>query len=223
MLPQTQARKKRNSSKVNLLISFIFHAAIVLVMLYFAARQGWFGKPMQAFSVELVKKEKPPVKPPEPVKPKVEAPKPETPKPAEAAKPVEVPKPVATTEAAPSVAPPAVEVPSFYFGGGKEVISGDPVAVYQSALQDAFLSKWNRPDNMDDENYVAEVAVSVGRDGQISNPVWTKSSGNAKWDDSVRAAVAAVTAMATPPPTNFPQRVTIKFDVVQEETESVLP
>ena len=41
---------------------------------------------------------------------------------------------------------------------------------------------------MADDNYVAEVAVSVGRDGQISNPVWKKGSGNAKWDDSVRAA-----------------------------------
>ena len=44
MLPQTQARKKRNSSKVNLLISFIFHALIVLVMFYFAARAGLLGK-----------------------------------------------------------------------------------------------------------------------------------------------------------------------------------
>jgi hypothetical protein len=76
---------------------------------------------------------------------------------------------------------------------------------------------------MDDENYVAEVQVSVGRDGQIDDPVWEKNSGNAKWDDSVRAAIAAVTRMATAPPTNFPPRVTIKFDVVQDATEPVLP
>jgi hypothetical protein len=47
MLPQSQARKKRNSSKVNLLISFIFHTLIVVVMFYFAARQGLLGKQMK--------------------------------------------------------------------------------------------------------------------------------------------------------------------------------
>jgi len=45
MLPQSKARKKRNSSKVNLLISFIFHTLILLMMFYFAARQGcWANK-----------------------------------------------------------------------------------------------------------------------------------------------------------------------------------
>ena len=44
MLPHTQPRKKRNSSKVNLLISFTFHALIVLVALYFAARAGIAGQ-----------------------------------------------------------------------------------------------------------------------------------------------------------------------------------
>ena len=62
MLPQTQARKKRNSSKVNLLISFIFHATLVLTLLYFAARQGLLGRQIQKISVEMIK-EKPPEKP----------------------------------------------------------------------------------------------------------------------------------------------------------------
>jgi len=38
MTPQSQPRRPRNSSKVNLLISFIFHGAIVLTLVYFAAR-----------------------------------------------------------------------------------------------------------------------------------------------------------------------------------------
>ena len=88
MLPQSQARKKRNSSKVNLLISFIFHALIVLVMFYFAARQGLLGKQMKKIAVEMVK-EKPPEKPKEPEKPKVEPPKVETPKLVEKPKEVE--------------------------------------------------------------------------------------------------------------------------------------
>ena len=72
MLPQTQPRKKRNSSKVNLLISFIFHALIVSVMVYLAARQGLLGKQLQKISIEMIK---PPEKPKEPEKPKVEPPR----------------------------------------------------------------------------------------------------------------------------------------------------
>src|SRR5664279_4038256 len=143
MLPHTQARKRRNSSKVNFIISFAFHATLALVVLYFAARQGWLGKQAQNLSVELVKKEKPKEKPKEPEKPKEEPPKPvETPKPVEAPKPAETvkaPPPVAP----PTVAPPAAEIPSFIFEGGRAVISGDPVDVYKNALETAFRLRWN--------------------------------------------------------------------------------
>jgi len=221
MLPHTQARKKRNSSKVNFFISFAFHATIALVVLYFAARQGWLGKQAQNLSVELVKKEKPKEKPKEPEKPKEEPPKV-----VEPPKLVDTPKPVETAKAPPSVAPPTVappaaELPSFEFEGGKAVVSSsDPVEIYKNAVEYAFRSKWNRPENMADDSYVAEVEVSVGRDGQIGDPAWQKGSGNSRWDDSVHAAIAAVTNMATPPPTNFPPRITIRFDV-QDETEPV--
>lgn len=221
MTPHTQARKKRNSSKVNLTISFIFHAALVALLFYFAARQGYLGHQLQKLSVDLVK-EKKPEKPKEPEKPKVEPPKvAETPKPTTAPKPVEsAPAPPST--APPSVAPPAAELPSFVFEGGKAVISSsDPVEIYKSALEYAFRSKWNRPQNMNDDNYVAEVQVKVDRKGRISDPVWEKGSGNTRWDDSVRAAIAAVTGMDTPPPTNFPPQVIVRFDV-QEETQQVL-
>jgi len=221
MLPHTQARKKRNSSKVNFFISFAFHATIALVVLYFAARQGWLGKQAQNLSVELVKKEKPKEKPKEPEKPKEEPPKV-----VEPPKLVDTPKPVETVKAPPSVAPPTVappaaELPSFEFEGGKAVVSSsDPVEIYKNAVEYAFRSKWNRPENMADDSYVAEVEVSVGRDGQNSDPAWQKGSGNSRWDDSVHAAIAAVTNMATPPPTNFPPSITIRFDV-QDETEPV--
>ena len=66
---------------------------------------------------------------------------------------------------------------------------------------------------------MAEVQVSVDRDGNISDPQWEKSSGNAVWDESVRKAIAAVTSMDRPPPTNFPPQIVIRFDV-QEETLS---
>ncbi|HTV61167.1 MAG TPA: TonB C-terminal domain-containing protein [Verrucomicrobiae bacterium] len=65
---------------------------------------------------------------------------------------------------------------------------------------------------------MAEVQVAVGRDGTISDPVWEKGSGNSRWDNSVRQAIASVTSMDRPPPTNFPPRVLIRFDV-QDDTE----
>ena len=70
MLPQTQVRKKKNSSKVNLTISFVFHAVLVGALLYFAAREGLLGKKIQKISVTM-QKEKQPEKPKEPEKPKV--------------------------------------------------------------------------------------------------------------------------------------------------------
>jgi type IV secretory pathway VirB10-like protein len=221
MLPQTQVRKKRNSSKVNLLISFTFHAIIVLSLLYFAARQGLLGKQIKKISIEMVKA-KPPEKPKTPEKPKVEPPK-EQPKAAEAPK-IEPPKAVAAapTVAPPTVAPPAAELPSFEFDGGKEVISSsDPVQIYKSSVEFALRSKWIRPDDVDDAKYVAEVEITVGHKGELGNPLWEKSSGNDVWDQSVRRALAAVTRMDRPPPTNFPSHIVVRFDV-QEEAEQVL-
>ena len=221
MLPHTQARKKRNSSKVNLLISFTFHAALVLTLLYFAARQGLLGKQLKKISIEMVK-EKPPEKPKEPEKPKVEPPKVvETPKPVEAPKPVEEAK-APPSVAPPTVAPPAAELPSFEFEGGKAVVSSsDPVEIYKNAVEYAFRSKWSRPENMADDSYAAEVEVSVDRTGRVGDPVWHRGSGDSRWDDSVHAAISAVTSMTRPPPTNFPPRIIIRFDV-QNETQPVL-
>ena len=223
MLPQTQARKKRNSSKVNLLISLAFHTVLVLGLLYFAAHQGYLGHQLQKLSVDLVKP-KPPEKPKEPDKPKVEQPKTEPPK-VEPPKVVDAaPKTVepAPAAATPDFAPPPAELPSFVFEGGSSAISiSDPIELYKGAIQSAFQSKWNRPDNLPDDDYVAEVQVEIGRDGRITGSQWQKGSGDTRWDDSVRAAVTAMTKMSFPPPTNFPPNVTVRFDV-QKETEPVL-
>ena len=40
-------RRKKNSSKVNLTISFIFHGILVGAVFYFAAREGMLGKKMK--------------------------------------------------------------------------------------------------------------------------------------------------------------------------------
>jgi len=222
MLPHSQPRKKRNSSKVNLLISFIFHALIVVTMFYFAARQGLLGKQLKKIAVEMVK-EKPPEKPKEPEKPKVEPPKIETPKVVEPPKAIEEAKaaPPAGLAAPPAVAPPAAELPAFEFEGGKTVeTSSDPVQLYKGYVEYALRAKWQRPDDIADDQYVAEVAVNVNRKGEISSPTWQKSSGDRRWDDSVRQALAAVKSLDRPPPTNFPGRVVVRFDV-RAETEAI--
>jgi hypothetical protein len=227
MVPQSQPRKRRNSSRVNLLISFTVHAVIVLALAYFAAREGLLGKQLKKIAVEMVK-EKPPEKPKEPEKPKVEPPKVEPPK-VEPPKVAVVPKveaprtaeppPVAVVAPGPA-APAATEIPSFVFEGGKAVEVGtDPVQIYRSAVEYALRSKWNRPADIADKDFVAEIEVSIDRNGRISNPDWKRGSANKRWDESVRAALAATTSMSRPPPTNFPSRVILRFDV-QEVAET---
>lgn len=199
------------------MISVAFHVLLVVVVLYFAARSGLLGKQLRKITVTMEKKEKPPEKPKEP--PKVEPPKVvEPPKIVEPPKVVEAP-PVAP----PVVAPPAAELPAFDFEGGKLVqSSSDPVQLYKGLLEYALRSKWNRPTDEADDDFVVEVEVAVSRDGQISDPEWKKGSGDKRWDDSVRQALAATTSMTRPPPTNFPPRVTIRFDVQSEATEPIL-
>jgi outer membrane biosynthesis protein TonB len=203
------------------MISFAFHAVLVLVLFYFAAREGLLGKKLNTIVVRMVK-EKPPEKPKEPEKPKIEPPKAEPPK-IETPKIVETPKLQAPLVVAPPVvAPPNSEVPSFEFDGGKAVeTSSDPVQLYKGYLEYVLRQKWNRPDDEADDDFVAEVAVSVDSQGNIENPTWLKGSGDEKWDATVKQVFNAVKNFDRPPPTNFPPRVTIRFDV-QEETEPIL-
>ena len=221
MLPQSKPRKTKNSSRVNLMISFAFHAVLVLVLFYFAAREGLLGKKLNTIAVHMIK-EKPPEKPKEPEPPKIEPPKTEQPK-VETPKIVEAPKMQAPPVVAPSVVAPAnSELPSFEFGGGKAVeTSSDPVQLYKGYMEYVLRQKWNRPDDESDDDFVAEVAVSVDRQGNIENPTWLKGSGEEKWDATVKQVFNVVKNIDRPPPTNFPSRVTIRFDV-QEATEPVL-
>ena len=222
MIPQSQPKKVKNSSKVNLTISAVVHGAIIVALIYFAAREGYLGKQIQKISVEMVKEKKPePEKPkPEPSKvepPKIEPPTHEPPKYVEPAKTAAPP-----SVAPPVVAPPTADVPSFEFSGGKTVNSeSDPVQLYKGYVEYALRSKWNRPENLPDDNYVVEVGVTVDQQGNLSQPVWQKSSGDAKWDQTVKDVFKVVSNIDRRPPTNFPPVVTIRFDV-QEQTEPVM-
>jgi outer membrane biosynthesis protein TonB len=218
MLPGTEKRKPRNSSKVNLLISLTFHSILVLSVFYFAARQGYLGKTLNKIAVEMVKppdKPKPPETPPE--KPPVvepdkviELPKPEPPKAV-----VQAPPPSTGIQAPPSIAPAAAQVADFYIPGGAQVqTSSDPVEIYKGLLEYSLRTRWDRPQDMDDQSFVAEVEVAVDPTGRIADPVWKKKSGQPRWDDSVLQAVAKTQSVSRAPPTNFPSRVVLRFDVV---------
>ena len=218
MIPQSQPKKPKNSSKANLTISAIVHGLIIVAIVYFAAREGYLGKKVKSILVTKIVEKKPePEKPKEPPKvepPKVEQPKVETPK-VEAAK-------AAPITAPPVVAPAAVDVPSFDFAGGKTVLSeSDPVQLYKGYIEYALRSKWNRPENLPDNQYVAEVGVNVDQQGNLGSMNWEKGSGDAKWDQTVKDVFKIITKIDRRPPTNFPDHVTIRFDVL-EETEPVL-
>ena len=96
-----QERKKTNSSKVNLTISFVFHGILILVVFFFAAREGMLGKKLKQLSVTMTREKKP-----EPPKEKPPEPKVEPPKTEQAAAKMNVPQPkVDSTSAPPPLGP----------------------------------------------------------------------------------------------------------------------
>ena len=223
-----QQRKKRNSSKVNLTISFIFHGVLILVVFFFAAREGLVGKKLKQLAVTMVPKEKKPEPPKEKApEPKVEQPKTDqTPKMAVAPPKVETataPPPPAV-DAAPAVAPAAASLPAFEFSdGAKEVQTiSDPNGIYKALIEHTLRSRWNRPEDLDDETYVAEIELSVDAKGKVTDYHWLKGSGNKRWDDSVKAVMAQTKTISRPPPKGFPQQFPVRFDVETSRTEPVI-
>jgi TonB family protein len=219
MVPQSQARKPRNSSKINLIISVTFHGVLVFVILYFAARGGMLGRQMQKMTVSMVKEKVEPKKEPEK---KAEPPKVEEPKLTVAPKMTETatPPPPSTADTAPAaVAPPPVDVPAFAFDGGQQVVSADPVTAYKSLIQDSIMAKWNRPGDLadKDKDFAADIEVSVDSSGRLGSAKLTRSSGNREWDNSVKQAMAATADVGARPPKGFPSQVTVRFDVHEEQ------
>ncbi len=220
-----QQRKKRNSSKINLIISVVFHAVLFAAVFYFAAREGILGKKLKQLAVTMVKE-----KPPEPPKPKPPEVRPESPKPQETPKPAAAPpvetaaaKPAPVVNAAPAVAPPTVSLPSFDFSdGAKEVSSiSDPNGIYKALIEHSVRANWSRPEDISDDNYVAEVEFSIDTKGRVTSSRWLSGSGDARWDNSVKSAVAQVKAISKPPPKNFPDKFVVRFDVETAPVEGL--
>lgn len=220
MLPEGQRRRRRNSSRVNLIFSLVFHSAIVLALFFFAAREGMLGKELKKIAVTMAPKEKPPEKPKEkPPEPKVEPPK-EAPKLAAAPKaaPAAAPRVAAPAPpplaSAPVAAPPAAAIPAFEFEGGKTVISTtNVVELYKGQVEYAFRARWVRPEGIADDAYVAEVQVQIDPSGKVVGNEWKRGSGHTEWDNSVRKAIQQTQNINRPPPKGFPERFTIRFDV----------
>jgi hypothetical protein len=217
--------RKKNSAKVNLTISIVFHALLVAAGAYWAAHEGVLGKRLQELSVLLVPKEKKEEAKKETkteeVK-KVEQPKAtETAKAAIAAPKIVAPPPPA--DIAPA-APPAAELPSFSFSdGAKDVMTSDnPVVLYKFQVESALRSKWERPSDVNDSKYVAEVEMTVDPTGKFVGYDWKKGSGDHRWDDSVKKVLASTKGLSRPPPKGFPSKFVIRFDVESMSTEPVL-
>ena len=220
MTPQSQPRKSRNSSRVNLFIALVFHAGLVIVVLYFAAQNGLIGERLQKMTVSMVK-EAPPDKPKEPDKP---VPQPVSEAPRETQPRIEntvAPAPPASAPAATAMplapAPPPAELPSFTFDdGAKPVETATPASLYKNLVEYTLRANWNRPTDTSDTNHSAEVEIAVDSSGRITGHDWKKGSGDQRWDDSVRKAISDTRAVNRPPPAGFPARVLVRFDTVPE-------
>lgn len=218
-------RRKRTSSKTNLIISFLFHSLVVLAVFYFAARQGVMGDKMKSL-VATLEQQKPKEQPKPKEEPKVEQPKQidqpktvaATPPPAAQAQTAAAPP----VEAPPSAAPPTIDT-SFFADGAKAVVEvSDPKLVYKGAIERALRSNWDRPEDVKDDEFVAEVELSLTPEGTVSGSRWVRGSGNSRWDKSVKAAVAATKVIGSAPPAGFPAKFMARFDVEMTRTEEVL-
>jgi TonB family protein len=217
-----QERKKRNSSKINLTISLVFHSILIACVFYFAAKEGLLGKKLKQLTVTMEK-----VKKPEPPKEKPEQPKPEQPKPEQAKVDVPQPKvetatpPPAASGNAPGVAPAAVALPSFGFSDGAIDVQGisDPNGIYRSLVEHTLFSYWNRPEDMKDDDFVAEVELTIDKSGYIESTRWVRGSGNARWDQSVKDAIAQLKTIGREPPKGFPHQFVVRFDVQSTKEE----
>jgi hypothetical protein len=226
-------RKPARVSKETVVVSLAIHAVVIVLLLILAAHDAIFGGHNTTIAVTIVPVETPVEEPtPPPIeKPiaKVRVPQPlavETPKPANLTPPfIRPPPPAKTVPSTPvtTVAPPAASPPVFLFGGGNSIeSSSDPELIYKGFLEYTLRSNWQRPENVTNLNYVAEVEIELDVAGNIKGFEWEKGSGNEAWDDSVRSALAQTKTLERPPPKGFPERVLVRFDV-QVEKDALKP
>lgn len=216
-------RKQKRTSRLGSAISLAVHAIIIGILTFFAAREGILGKQLKKISVTMLPKEKPPEKPKErPPEPKTEVapPKADEPKavamsPQAIKQSATIPPPAAAAPTvSPAAAPPPAVLPAFDFEGGKVVgTTSDPDLIYKGYVEYTLRSRWNRPEGVADEHYIAKAEVAIDRDGRVLATTWKKGSGDPAWDNSVKKVLAETPSIGRPPPKGFPQQVLVRFDV----------
>jgi TonB family protein len=219
-----QERKPKNSSKVNLIVSGVFHALLIAAVFLFAAHEGILGKKLKELTVVMVPKEKKPEPPKEkPPEPKIEPPKaPEPPKVAMAQPKVQTAvAPPPAQESAPAVAPPAAVLSGLDFSDGAKAVQtiSDPNGIYKALVEHTLLSRWNRPEDVEEDSFAVEVEVTLDPAGKVKGYRWLNGSGNGRWDDSVKEALAQTKTISRPPPKAFPPVFVVRFDVESMRTE----
>jgi TonB family protein len=115
-------------------------------------------------------------------------------------------------------------LPAFEFGDGAKGTGGggnDPTENYRAGFEVAVRSRWNRPEDLPDENFVAEANVTIDAKGKVLDVQWLSLSGNARWDASVKAAMGTMKGLAKPPPKGFPPKFVVRFDVESQRTEPI--
>ena len=90
--------------------------------------------------------------------------------------------------------------------------------LYKGFVEYSLRSHWKRPDGIADDNFVAEVELTIDADGRILNYALVKKSGNTAWDESVKKAIAQTETVGRMPPKGFPEKILVRFDV-QAPTE----
>ena len=154
----------------------------------------------------------------------------------EPAKPAEAPKPQMATaapktasapppsDATPAVAPPPAVLSGFEFHDGAHDVqtTSDPNGIYKGLVERALRSHWERPENINDAQFVAEVDLTIDSTGRCKGYQWLKGSGNTKWDDSVKTALGRTSVISRAPPKGFPETFIVRFDVESLKAEDVI-
>lgn len=216
-----QKRKKVNSSKINLIISAVFHSLLAFGVFYFAAREGYLGKKLHDITVVKVTEKKPEPPKEKPAEPKVEQPKQEI-KTAVPQARMEAAAPPPAATAAPEAAPAASAAPDINFSDGAIAVDSlSPNDVYKTLVEHMLHNYWNRPEDMADDNFVAEVELTVDKSGDVQDWRWVTRSGNDRWDQSVKDAMTQLKSIGKAPPKSFPRQFVVRFDVQSEQTEPI--
>ena len=114
-------------------------------------------------------------------------------------------------------------LPSFQFSDGAHEVESisDPSDIYKALVEHTLRSRWNRPEDMADDNFVAEVEVTIDPSGRVRDYHWMTGSGDARWDNSVKAVLAQTKVISRAPPKGFPEKFTVRFDVESMRTETI--